>query len=94
MFPQPPAVLERKNFEDVCQIGRLQRLQPLLEFRQVLPLLEHLEQLSPTGRSALLTPCHRGQHTVTILISAGLLASYWPARRASRIDPLTALRQE
>ena len=29
-----------------------------------------------------------------ILISAGLLASYWPARRASRIDPLTALRQQ
>jgi hypothetical protein len=57
---------ERKDFEDVCQIGGVQRLQSLLEFRQVLPLLEHLEQLSPIGRSALLAPCHRGQHTVTM----------------------------
>jgi macrolide transport system ATP-binding/permease protein len=31
---------------------------------------------------------------VAILLSASLLASYMPARRASRIDPMTALRHE
>jgi ABC-type antimicrobial peptide transport system permease subunit len=29
-----------------------------------------------------------------VLISAAILAGYAPARRASRIDPLAALRQE
>jgi ABC-type antimicrobial peptide transport system permease subunit len=29
-----------------------------------------------------------------LLIVAGLFASFWPARRAARVDPLTALRNE
>ena len=29
-----------------------------------------------------------------LLLSAGLFASFWPARRAARVDPLTALRNE
>ena len=31
---------------------------------------------------------------VTIFLSAALLAGYVPARKASRIDPMTAIRQE
>jgi ABC-type lipoprotein release transport system permease subunit len=32
--------------------------------------------------------------TIPILAVAALLASFAPARRASRIDPMSALRQE
>ena len=31
---------------------------------------------------------------VMILLSAALLAGFVPARKASRIDPMTAIRQE
>jgi putative ABC transport system permease protein len=31
---------------------------------------------------------------ISVLVAAGLFASFVPARRASRIDPMSALRQE
>ncbi len=32
---------------------------------------------------------------VTVLLfSAGLFASFWPARKAARVDPVTALRED
>jgi predicted permease len=32
--------------------------------------------------------------TLMLLFAAGLSASFWPARRAARVDPMTALREE
>jgi putative ABC transport system permease protein len=31
---------------------------------------------------------------VVVLFAAGVFASFWPARRAARVDPITALREE
>jgi ABC-type antimicrobial peptide transport system permease subunit len=51
-------------------------------------LLERLvEGIEPTGPSTFLM-------TIPILAAAALVASFLPARRASRVDPVKALRQE
>lgn len=51
-------------------------------------LLQHLvEGMRPTEPSTLAI-------TVPVLVVAALLASFVPARRASRVDPMTALRQD
>jgi predicted permease len=51
-------------------------------------LLEHLvDGMRPTGASTFAM-------MVSVLVAAALFASFVPARRASRVDPVTALRQE
>jgi ABC-type lipoprotein release transport system permease subunit len=39
-------------------------------------------------------PWSKNNPTIAVVIGAGLLASSVPARRASRVDATTALRQE
>jgi ABC-type antimicrobial peptide transport system permease subunit len=51
-------------------------------------VLQHLvEGMQPTEVSTIAL-------TIPVLVLAALLASYLPARRASRVDPMSALRQE
>jgi putative ABC transport system permease protein len=51
-------------------------------------VLQHLvDGMQPTGLSVFAT-------TIPVLIVAALFASFLPARRASRIDPISALRQD
>jgi ABC-type lipoprotein release transport system permease subunit len=51
-------------------------------------VLQHLvEGMQPTEVSTFAI-------TIPVLVLAALLASYLPARRASRVDPMSALRQE
>ena len=51
-------------------------------------LLQHLvEGMQPTELSTFAV-------TIPVLVLAAMFASYLPARRASRIDPMSALRQE
>jgi len=50
--------------------------------------MQHLvDGMQPTGPSPYLI-------TISLLIAAALLASFVPARRASRVDPMTVLRQD
>lgn len=51
-------------------------------------VLQHLvEGMQPTEVSTFVA-------TIPVLLMAALFASYLPARRASQIDPMSALRQE
>ncbi len=51
-------------------------------------ILERLVQgMQPTGPSTFAA-------MISVLVTAALFASFLPARRASRVDPMTALRQE
>lgn len=50
-------------------------------------LLHLVEGMQPTEASTFAV-------TIPVLVLAALFASYLPARRASRIDPMSALRQE
>ena len=45
------------------------------------------------GSSARVDPLSFGAVSALLLI-AGLPACHWPARRAARVDPIVALRQE
>ena len=51
-----------------------------------LPLRALLVGVSPTNPIALAT-------TAVVLLASGACASYLPARRATRVDPIAALRQ-
>jgi putative ABC transport system permease protein len=53
---------------------------------------ENLEVLNFMGEPTLSWPI--GAATVAILGTAGLLAGYFPARRAAAIDPASTLRYE
>ncbi len=50
-------------------------------------LVHTIDGMQPTEPSAFVI-------TIPVLVVAALLASFGPARRASRIDPMSALRQE
>jgi hypothetical protein len=56
----------------------------LLGSRYVSSLLYGIEPNDPVSIAA----------AVAVLLISGLLAAFWPARRASRIDPMTAVRHE
>ena len=52
------------------------------------------EALAVNGGKVYLFPLISRQEVVAILLAAALLAGFVPARKASRIDPMTALRHE
>ena len=54
--------------------------------------IEGNDVLEFMGRPTLSWPI--GIATIAILGTCGLLAGYFPARRAARVDPMTALREE
>jgi putative ABC transport system permease protein len=52
--------------------------------RSLVRLVEGVRSIEPATFAAM----------IAVLAAAALIASFLPARRASRIDPLKALRQE
>jgi putative ABC transport system permease protein len=69
----------------VLAFGTLGGLIGLLVMQKTIGAM--LYQLQPTEPKALLT-------TVALIVLAGGLAAYLPARRATRVDPMIALRAE
>lgn len=59
----------------------------LLAFAAAASLRSYLFGIEPSDAVTLVTAC-------TVVVAAALLAAYLPARRASRIDPIAALRIE